>query len=407
MNCISYINDMTENNNKPNLFYFGLEPLKARYTYQLSTKWMPEAFGLQSDKINFIDIPGEFDETQEIKVGAVLDAVGRGKYAMSQCSNFLSLLNEGNVKDGDIIFLQDFWTPGIESIFYALDLYGYKDIKFYARNWAQSSDEYDFTFGMRKWMRHYELGLAERLNGMFVGSTLHRDLLRQDGYTCPIHVMSMPVSADEIRSKVPNWKEKIREKKKQVVMFSSRLDKEKNPFFMLEVAKTFLDENIDFEWHVTTSGKSLRSMLPGVLDAFRSYAKKEPRFKLMEGLTKEEYYEELASNSVIFNSSLQDWVSFTIVEGTAFGIDVVYPNFRGFPEQVPADRMYTPFDIKSAVQVLNNTVNDVYYGGSTNYGIVERSDLGRRTEAWIVATNPEFELNIWHEAELCEELLKK
>ncbi len=110
-------------NKKPTVFYFGLEPLKARYTYQLSTKWMPEAFELQSDKVNFVDIPGEFDETQEIKVGAVLDAVGRGKYAMSQCANFLSLLNEGNVKDGDIIFLQDFWTPGIESIFYALDLY--------------------------------------------------------------------------------------------------------------------------------------------------------------------------------------------------------------------------------------------------------------------------------------------
>jgi glycosyltransferase involved in cell wall biosynthesis len=303
--------------------------------------------------------------------------------------------------------LQDFWTPGIESIFYALDLYGYKDIKFYARNWAQSSDEYDFTFGMRKWMRHYELGLAERLNGMFVGSTLHRDLLRQDGYTCPIHVMSMPVSADEIRNKIPNWKTQLTKQKKPVVMFSSRLDKEKNPFFMLEVAKQFLKENPYFEWHITTSGKSLRSMLPGVIDAFKSYAKEEPRFKLLEGLTKEEYYEELASNAIIFNSSLQDWVSFTIVEGTAFGIDVVYPNFRGFPEQVPANRMYTPFDVNSAVEVLTNTKRNILMFGSTNYGIVERSDLGRRTEAWIVANNPDFELNIWHEAELCEELLKK
>ena len=392
---------------KKNLFYFGLEPLKARYTFQLSAKWMPEAFELQNDKINFIDVTGEFDEDAEIKVGAVLDAVGRGKFAMSQCSNFLESIRQGHVKDGDIIFLQDFWTPGIESIFYALDLYGYKDIKFYARNWAQSSDEYDFTFAMRKWMRHYELGLDKRLSGMFVGSTLHRDLLRADGFTCPIHVVSMPVSADEIRSKVPNWKEKLQEPKKKVVMFSSRLDKEKNPFFMLEVAKKFLSEDTMFEWHVTTSGKSLRSMLPGVIDAFREYAAKEPRFKLLEGLTKEEYYEELASNAIIFNSSLQDWVSFTIVEGTAFGIDVVYPNFRGFPEQVPADRMYTPFDINSAVNVLNNTVADVYYGGSTNYGIVERSDLGRRIEAWIVANNPDFELNIWHEAELCAELLKK
>jgi len=396
---------MKEMNKKCNVFYFGLEPYKARYTYQLSTKWMPDAFALQSDKINFIDVLGEFNEDQEIKVGAVLDAVGRGKYAMSQCANFLDMLNKDIVKDNDIVFLQDFWTPGIESLFYALDLYGYKNIKFYARNWAQSSDEYDFTFDMRKWMRHYELGLDARLSGMFVGSTLHRDLLRQDGYTCPIHVVSMPVSEEEIRSKVPNWKEKASESKKNVVMFSSRLDKEKNPFFMLEVAKTFLKNNPDFEWHITTSGKVLRSSLPGVMDAFRSYAKEEPRFKLMEGLSKEEYYEELASNMIMFNSSLQDWVSFTIVEGTAFGIDVVYPNFRGFPEQVPANRMYVPFDVDSAIEVLDNTIKDMYYSGSTNYGIVEKSDLGRRTEAWIVANNPEFELNIWHESELCKHLL--
>ena len=64
---------MKEMNKKCNVFYFGLEPYKARYTYQLSTKWMPDAFGLQSDKINFIDVLGEFNEDQEIKVGAVLD----------------------------------------------------------------------------------------------------------------------------------------------------------------------------------------------------------------------------------------------------------------------------------------------------------------------------------------------
>ena len=27
-----------------NIFYFGLEPLKARYTYQLSQHWMPDTF---------------------------------------------------------------------------------------------------------------------------------------------------------------------------------------------------------------------------------------------------------------------------------------------------------------------------------------------------------------------------
>ena len=108
------------------VFYFGLEPLKARYTYQLSKEWMPATFEPYSDKVEFVDIEGEFDPDQQIKVGAVLDAVGRGKFAMSQCSNFLDILNNDGVRDGDVIFLQDYWHPGIESILYALDLYGIK-----------------------------------------------------------------------------------------------------------------------------------------------------------------------------------------------------------------------------------------------------------------------------------------
>jgi hypothetical protein len=80
--------------------------------------------------------------------------------------------------------------------------------------------------------------------------------------------------------------------------------------------------------------------------------------------------------------------------------------------EAPSEFRYlnvTPFDINSAVDILHKTCTNVFYrpSPSTNYGIVERSDLGRRTEAWIVANNPDFELNIWHEAELCEQLLKK
>jgi hypothetical protein len=136
------------------VWYFGLEPLKARYTYQLSKEWMPATFAPyeKAGKLKFVDVPGEFDPDQQIKVGAVLDAVGRGKFAMSQCSNFLDMLNIDQVKDGDVLFLQDYWHPGIESILYALDLYGI-NVKIYAMLHAQSVDEYDFTWPMRSWMR--------------------------------------------------------------------------------------------------------------------------------------------------------------------------------------------------------------------------------------------------------------
>ena len=42
---------------KRNVFYFGLEPLKARYTYQLCEEWMPKTFEAYKDRLNFIPMP--------------------------------------------------------------------------------------------------------------------------------------------------------------------------------------------------------------------------------------------------------------------------------------------------------------------------------------------------------------
>ena len=380
---------------KRNLFYFGLEPLKARYTYQLCKEWMPRAFEPYAKNIDFIEVEGEMVD-QEIKVGAVLDAVGRGVYSLSQCNKFLKMINEGKVKDNDIIFLQDYWTPGLDSIWYALDLYGIK-VKVYAMLHAQSVDEYDFTYPMRDWMRHYELGLDKRMSGIFVGSTIHKQQLRDAGFDAPIHVVSLPIHKDATLTKLPagNYK------KKKVIVYSSRLDKEKNPFFMMKVAETFLSYRPDYKWHVTTSGKEFRSMVPGVIDELKALAKRQPRFKLLSGLTKQEYYSELATCKIQFNSSLQDYVSWTAIEATAFGADIVYPFFRSFPEFITPKRMYKAFDVKDALE----TIEDAIEVPMAHPHIVDRSDLGRRTEAFIVANDFDKELNVWHEKEYIEALI--
>ena len=381
------------------LFYFGLEPLKARYTYQLSKEWMPATFEPYANELEFIDVEGEFDPDQQIKIGAVLDAVGRGKFAMSQCANFLDMLNRDEVKDGDIIFLQDYWHPGIESILYAIDLYGI-DLKIYSMLHAQSVDEYDFTYPMRNWMRGFELGLDKRMTGIFIGSTVHKEQLREAGFTAPIHVVSLPIHKQATLAKLPGYNSLD---KKDVIVYSSRLDKEKNPFFMMEVAKEFLKQKPDFEWHVTTSGKEFRSMLPGAIDALNKLAEEEPRFKLLNGITKEEYYTELATCKIQFNSALQDYVSWTVIEATAFGADIVYPNFRSFPEFVDSDRMYKPFDVQSAI----DTIHDVLENIKTHYDIVDTSDLGRQMEGYIIANDYDKEICVWHEREYCKHLLKQ
>ena len=80
-------------------------------------------------------------------------------------------------------------------------------------------------------------------------------------------------------------------------------------------------------------------MLSGVIEAVEDLAEEQPRFKLLSGLTKEQYYQELNDCRVQFNSALQDYVSWTVIEATAFGADIVYPNFSSFPEFIDEDRL--------------------------------------------------------------------
>jgi hypothetical protein len=383
---------------KRKLFYFGLESLASRYTGQLTNEWAPAAFNNFSDQIEFVNIPGDDKEHGDVAVGMVLDAVGRGIYSMSQVQYFLNLIRKGEVKENDIVYFADYWTPGLESIFYALDLYKIKNVKFYARNWAQSMDEYDFTYQMRDWMRWYELGLDSKLSGVFCGSTEHKNLMVQAGFKAPIHVLNLPVhkylTLDRLKDyngyKVDN------------VIYCSRLDKEKNPFFMLEVAEKFLEQHPDWTWTVTTSSSKIRSNVPGVVEAVYALAEKNPRFIVKENLTKDQYYAILAQSSIQFNSALQDWVSFTCIEATLFGCDIVYPDFRSFKEFVPKDRKYHAFDVDDAVFVLSYAKDTLR---SYSY-ISDLAHIGLHLEGYIMANDITEELNVWQESEYCKSLLK-
>lgn len=389
---------MIDMKNKKTVWYFGLEPIKARYTEQLSTRWIPSAFGRYKDQINFISIDGTYDKSEQIKVGAVLDACGRGMYAMSQCQKFLSYLSSGDVKSGDVIYLQDFWQPGVESIFYALDLYGIK-VEIYSMLHAQSVDEYDFTYQMRDWMKPIEIGISKKMTGIFVGSTIHKDQLRGYGFDCPIHVISLPYGKkDTLELVAPGFV------KYPQVIFASRLDKEKNPYFLKEVIDAFLKSNPDYRWVMTTSGKEFRSNVDGVVDMFWDYSKVQPRFKMLCDLSKEEYYRTIAESEIMFNSSLQDYVSWTSIEAHTFGTKFICPNFRSFPDFCDQKYMYQPFDVYSALKLLEHSIE--YDVQSTCRDLSNISDVGRRLEAYIMVHGIDCEVNIWHEYEYCKQLIK-
>lgn len=375
------------------IYYFPLESLKSRYTHQLSTEWMPKAF--KQVDADFVSVDGKYEQG-DVKVGMVLDAVGRGIYSMNQCSDLLERIRSGEVTSKSTIYLQDYWTPGIESIFYACDLYKINP-KFYARCWAQSVDEFDFTYNMRHWMRYYELGLDERLSGIFVGSTINRDELKAAGFKTPIHVTSLPVDYKQIRSYHPDNIEK-----EKMVISSSRLDWEKNPMFMMKVAKEFLNKHKDWKWVFTSSAKELRSNDQFIVDAIKELDETEGRFIVKTDMTKHGYYDLLNRASIQFNSALQDYVSFTLLEASTYMCDVVYPRFKSFPECVPSNRLYDPFDVGSALEVLEDSIREP----QSHYNIAKLSSLGCVMDAYIIKNGIDREVNIWNESEYYETFLK-
>jgi glycosyltransferase involved in cell wall biosynthesis len=306
------------------------------------------------------------------------------------------MIRNGEVQSHDVIYFQDFITPGVDGIFMALDLYGIAP-KIYARCWAGTVDEYDFTYTMRHWMRFYELGLDSRLSGIFVGSTIHKLQLQQAGFRAPIHVLSLPVH----RKKVTEILADAVVPKINRVIYTSRFDKEKNPLFMLQVAKKFLERNPGWEWMITTSARQVRSNVPFIAQELIDYAAENHRFIIESDIDKQTYYRLLRESKVQFNSALQDYVSFTLIESTIFGCDVVYPDFRSFADCVPKDRRYEPFVVTDAVNLLEKAAAQQ----RTYDHVSEISDLGLRLEGLVMSQNITSELNVWLETDFCKTLL--
>lgn len=376
-----------------NIFYFGIPHVKNRTTGQQTSNWIPNAYNRLG--IDIIQVEGE--EVDSDVTGVIFDSTGRGIYSLTQTASFLRMIREKEVKNGDKIHYQDLWTPGIEALYYSaylekLDLYIYTTV------WAQSVDEYDFTYPMRSWMRFFELGIDKGLKGIFVGNQKLKDLLVQSGFTSPIHVVGLPYNSQEVYNRVDHQKQNT----SNAVIYTSRLDTEKNPLFMIQTAKEFLKRNPDWEWWVCSGLNGLRSNDGLALQSLYKIIETEPRFKFFGGLSKQEYYEKLNEAKIIFNCALQDWVSYTIIEATTLGCEIVYPNFRGFPEFVPTDRMYRAFNIDSALSVLNFAMANP----RTHPDIPYLSDLGALLMAYIVNNGIDREVNIWLERYWVEELLK-
>jgi glycosyltransferase involved in cell wall biosynthesis len=333
------------------LFYMGLEPYEGRYTLQL-TEWSRRAFARRN--IDWVDVPGTtIDNTKAIQIGQVLDAHGRSYFAMSQMMNLVQMMRNGEVTGEDVIFFEDMFQPGMESLPYIMDQIPAKQRpKVFIRCLAQAIDPDDFVhvWGMSKWMSLYEEMCNEFVTGVLASNEEMVAHMKIANWKAPIYNISgLAFDKQEVQERcgedLTPWNERLNR-----VVFAARFDQEKQPDFFMDLASNYAEDNIEF---AILQGGPLRSNNQKYVDRARNL-EKDGVITIYENLKKDEYYSMLNNSKVMINCALQDWTSNTVSEADALGCNVLFPAYRSFPEIFANDhtRMYVPWSLQDAQDKL-------------------------------------------------------
>ena len=350
------------------LYYMGLESYEARYTLQL-TEWNRRVFERRG--LDVVYVAGEtIDDTKAISVGQVLDAHGRSYFAMSQMMNLVQLMRNGEVTSDDVIYFEDMFHPGIESLPYIINQVPEKDQPtIYVRCLAQAIDPDDFVHvwgNMAEWMSTYER-MVNQIPGVRVLASNEEMVahMKIAGYTAPLYNISgLAFGKEEVQERV-GVLIPFEERERRVV-FGARFDQEKQPDFFMDLIERYTEVYPDTKFAICQGGP-LRSNNPKYIERARSL-EEAGKLEIFENLQKNQYYAILNNSRVLFNCALQDWVSNTVSEADACGANVLYPAYRSFPETFAhdPDRLYVPWSIDDAENKLTNLLNTPHH----NMGLI-------------------------------------
>ena len=357
------------------LFYMGLEPYEGRYTLQLE-EWSRRAF--QRRDIDWVNVPGTtIDNTKAIQVGQVLDAHGRSYFAMSQMMNLVQMMRNGEVTGEDVVFFEDMFQPGMESLPYIMDqIPAEQRPQVWIRCLAQAVDPDDFVhvWGMGKWMSLYEEMCNEFVTGVLASNEEMVAHMKIANWKAPIYNISgLAFDKTEVALRVGEikpWEERDNR-----VVFAARFDQEKQPDFFMDMIEEWYGTpgTTDVEFAILQGGP-LRSNNPKYIERARKMQERG-QLVIYENLKKNHYYDIVNRSKVLFNCALQDWTSNTVSEADALGCNVLFPAYRSFPEIFANDhtRMYVPWSVQDAMNKLQPLLTSAH------------KDLGKISD-WTSAT---------------------
>lgn len=371
------------------IYYLPLEGYRERYTEQLQ-RWTIS--GLSRSPRAAVRVIQGTALTDEVNTGSVLDAYGRCYFSTTQIAALVKALQEQRLAQNDVIYLDDMFTPGFAAIPYILEqLPRQFRPRVYVRNHAQSVDPDDFTFNMRHWMRHYEQMVHHTESvTILCSSTVHKEMMRAASLEGDIRVVGHVYDSPDVLRTLGGAPQPWRNRERKVI-YSSRLDAEKQPHFFMDVVERTraLDRGIEFV--VCTGSPEVKSTDATALVRLRAL-EEQGAVSIKRKCTKPEYYGHLASSRVQLNTAKQDFVSYTALEASTFSTHTLAPAFRSFPEALRNDRghLFVPWSVEDAVDKLVALVDtdvtpDVGWLARAHSGTAERIlDLmyGREIKNW-------------------------
>jgi hypothetical protein len=275
---------------------------------------------------------------------------------MSQIMNLVKMMKAGEVTSDDVVFFEDMFQPGMESLPYIMNQSPaeYRP-KVWIRCLAQAIDPDDFihVWGMSKWMSLYEAMCNEFVTGVLATNEEMVAHMRIANWKAPIYNISgLSFGKEEVQSRIKDVKPF--EERTMRVIFGARWDQEKQPGFYMDMIEHWYENKQlpPVEFCICVGGP-LRSNNQVYVDRAR-LMEKEGTLKIYENLKKNEYYNILADSRVLFNCALQDWTSNTVSEADALGTNVLFPAYRTFPEVFANDetRLYVPWSGRDAMEKL-------------------------------------------------------
>ena len=304
---------------KRNLYVLTLEPLEQRYTAQWYSYWKQEF----SNYFNVIYIDGP-KMSDKIESGQFLDINKTNIWKAEQVKKVSTLFAEKKIKDDDIFIWMDFWHFGITAVKYMIQLQK-MNCKMYGYCHAGSYDPWDFIAqaGLDKWASYNEVGWFRALDGSFVATHYHKQLIcdRNEGVINPskIHVVGFPMDWEaEIKSKLKH--RRWNRPRKQLIVFPHRIAPEKQP-------KSFDDLAIDFP--------------------------KAEFVKTMEVTkTKKEYYNLMSDALAMFSNNKQETFGIGTVEALMMDVVPIVPNRLSYRELYDSRFLYN--NIKDAKYIIQN-----------------------------------------------------